>query len=164
MCGLAGSGVDLLESTLLVELGDVALGTGSTGLGNLGLSLGLLQLGSLLGLGDSLFSRGLSLGRLLVSLLLDLVQRSTDNRSLVLDGLSGSLSGSLLRDTLLVVSSVQDGPGHSSGVLSLVEQRRRLGRLESEHLGVTSDEQGTSTWVDLRTGEGVDFDLHCAGG
>lgn len=151
--------MDLLESTLGVQLGDVALG-GTGGL--VGLLLKLLGLGSLLGLGNSLLSGGLSLSRLLVSLLLDELQRSTDDRSLVLDGLSASLLGGLLRDTLLVVSSVQNGPRDSSWVLSLVEQRRGLGGLESENLGVASDEEGTSTWVNLRTGEGVDFDLHCA--
>lgn len=143
--------MDLLESTLLLGLRDLGLSTLGSGLGVLLLSLGLSELGSLLGLLQSLLSGSLSLSRLLVSLLLDLLQRSTDNGSLVLDGSSGSLLGGLLRDTLLVVSSVQDGPSNSSWVLSLVEQRGRLGGLESENLGVTSDEQGTSTWVNLGT-------------
>lgn len=119
--------MDLLESTLLLELRDRVLGTGSSALSLLSLSLSLLELGSLLGLGQSLLSGGLSLSWLLVSSLLDELQRSTDNRSLVLDSSSGSLLRGLLRDTLLVVSSVQDGPRNSSWVLSLVEQRSRLG-------------------------------------
>lgn len=161
MLGLTRGGVDLLESTLLTELGNLR-GTGGSEVGLLGLSLSLLGLGSFLGSSQSLLSGGLSLSWLLVSLFLDEVQRSTDNWSLVLDGSSGSLLRGLLRDTLLVVSSVQDGPRNSSWVLSLLEQRSGLGGLESEDLGVTSDKQGTSTWVNLRTGEGVDFDLHCA--
>lgn len=162
MLGLTRGGVDLLESTLLTELGDLGGGAGSSKLGLFSLSLSLLGLGSFLGQSQSLLSGGLSLSWLLVSLLLDELQRSTNNWSLVLDGSSSSLLGGLLRDTLLVVSSVQDGPRNSSWVLSLVEQRSGLGGLESEDLGVTSDKQGTSTWVNLRTGEGVDFDLHCA--
>lgn len=151
-----------MESTLLTELGNLGGGTGSSKSSLLSLSLSLLGLSSLLGKSQSLLSGGLSLSWLLVSLFLDEFQRSTDNWSLVLDGSSGSLLSGLLRDTLLVVSSVQDGPRNSSWVLSLLEQRSGLGGLESEDLGVTSDKQGTSTWVNLRTGEGVDFDLHCA--
>lgn len=152
--------MDLLESTLLLGLGDLALSTLSSRLSVLLLSLGLSELGGFLSLLQSLLSGGLSLSWLLVSLLLNLLQRSTDDWSLVLDSSSGSLLGGLLRDTLLVVSSVQDGPSNSSWVLSLVEQRGRLRGLESENLGVTSDKQGTSTWVNLSTREGVDFDLH----
>lgn len=155
--------MDLLESTLLLGLRELTLSTLSSGLGVLLLSLSLSELSSLLSLLQSLLSGGLSLSWLLVSLLLDLLQRSTDNRSLVLDSSSGSLLRSLLRDTLLVVSSVQDGPSNSSWVLSLVEQRSRLRGLESENLRVTSDKQGTSTWVNLGTREGVDFDLHFSG-
>lgn len=162
MLGLTRGGVDLLESTLLTELGNLGSGTGSSKRSLLSLSLSLLGLSSLLGKSQSLLSGSLSLSWLLVSLFLDEFQRSTDNWSLVLDGSSGSLLRGLLRDTLLVVSSVQDGPRNSSWVLSLLEQRSGLGGLESEDLGVTSDKQGTSTWVNLRTGEGVDFDLHCA--
>ena len=151
--------MDLLEGTLLAHLGNLLVGTG---LDTSSLSLKLLGLVSLLGLGDSLLSGSLSLGRLLVSLLLDEVQRSTLNRSLVLDGLLGSSLLGLLGDTLLVLLSVNDSPRDLSWVLSLLEQRSRLGRLESEDFRVASDEQGTSTWVDLSTGEGVNFDLHYA--
>lgn len=151
--------MDLLESTLLTQLGDLLVGTG---LDTSSLSLKLLGLAGLLSLGNSLLSRSLSLSWLLVSLLPDELQRSTFNRSLVLDGLLSSSLLGLLSDTLLVLSSVQDSPRDLSWVLSLLEQRRRLGRLESENFRVTSDEQGTSTWVDLSTGEGVNFDLHCA--
>lgn len=150
--------MDLLESTLLTQLGDLLVGTG---LDTSSLSLKLLGLAGLLSLGNSLLSRSLSLSWLLVSLLLDELQRSTLDRSLVLDGLLSSSLLGLLSDTLLVLSSVQDSPRDLSWVLSLLEQRRRLGRLESENFRVTSDEQGTSTWVDLSTGEGVNFDLHC---
>lgn len=152
--------MDLLESTLLLLLGELGRSTGSSRLGLLSLSGLLGKLLGLLVLLQLLISGSLSLSRLLVSSLLDQFNGSTNNTSLVLDGLSGSLSGGLLGDTLLVLSSVQNSPSDSSWVLSLLEKRRGLGRLESEDLGVTSDEQSTSTWVDLGTRKGVNFNLH----
>ena len=143
----------LLESALGLLLGDLGLGTRGSRLGLLGLSG---SLGSLLGLlveGQLLVSGLLSLGGLLGSSLLDQLEGSTDNSSLVLNGLSASLLRGLLRDTLLVLSSEKNGPGDSSGVLSLRKQGGRLGGLESEDLGVRSDKQGTSTRVDLSTGK-----------
>ena len=139
--------MDLLESTLGLLLGD--LGTGSNELGLLSLSLLLVGLLLLLGGLDGLGSLGLSLFWLQGSSLLDQVKGGTDNGSLVLDGLSGSLLGDLLGDTLLVVLSVEHGPGDSSRVLSLLEQGVGLGGLESENLRVASDEEGTSARVDL---------------
>lgn len=44
-----------------------------------------------------------------------------------------------LRNTLLVHSSVQHGPGYSSRVLALKEQGFGLAILESEDLAVTAD-------------------------
>jgi hypothetical protein len=44
-----------------------------------------------------------------------------------------------LRDTLAVLSSVQNRPGDPAGVLSLQEERLGLAILESEDLAVTSD-------------------------
>lgn len=46
---------------------------------------------------------------------------------------------SYLRDTLAVLSSVEDGPGDAAGVLSLEEERLRLAVLESEDLAVATD-------------------------
>lgn len=154
--------MNLLESTLLLSSRDLSLSTLGSRLLVLSLSLSLLDLGGLLSLLQPLLSGSLSLSWLLVSLLLDLFQRSTDDRSLVLDGSSGSLLRGLLRDTLLVLLSEQDGPSDSSWVLSLVEQGGRLGGLESENLGVSSDKQGTSAWVNLSAGKGIELDLHCA--
>lgn len=122
-------------------------------------SLGLLLL-SLLGSLGVLGSGGVSGVGSGVSLLLDHVKRGADDSSHGLDVLSGSLLGHLLGDSLLVLSSVKNGPGDSSGVLSLLEQRRGLGRVESEDLGVTSDEEGTSAGVDLVARKGVEFDFH----
>lgn len=125
------------------------------GLSSLGLlllsllsSLGVLGSGGVSGLGSG------------VSLLLDHIERGTDDTSHGLDGLSGSLLGNLLSDSLLVLSSVKNGPGDSSGVLSLLEQRSGLGGVESEDLGVASDEEGTSAGVDLVARKGVEFDFH----
>lgn len=152
--------MDLLESTLSTLLGELVGGTGGGTLGLLGLSGGLVSLLGLLVLVQLDVSGGLSVSGLLSSSLLDQFKGSTNNSSLVLDGLSASLLGGLLRDTLLVVSSVQDGPRESSGVLSLLEERSGLGRLESEDLRVTSDKEGTSAGVDLGAGEGINFNLH----
>lgn len=125
------------------------------GLSSLGLLL--LSLSGSLGVLGSVGVSHLGSG---VSLLLDHVERSADNASDGLDGLSGSLLGNLLSDALLVLSSVENGPGDSSGVLSLLEQRGGLGRVESEDLGVASDEEGTSAGVDLVARKGVEFDFH----
>lgn len=44
-----------------------------------------------------------------------------------------------LRDTLAVLSAVEDGPGDTAGVLSLQEEGLRLAVLESEDLAVAAD-------------------------
>lgn len=157
---LTRGGVDLLESTLLVHLRDLAGGARSLSFGLGSLSGGLSSLLGFLVLFSLGFSGGLSVLGLLRSSFLDQFNRGTDDGSLVLDGLSGSSLGGFFRDTLLVGSSVQNGPRDSSGVLSLVEQQGRLRRLESEHLRVPSHEEGTSTGVDLSTRKGVNFNLH----
>jgi hypothetical protein len=48
-----------------------------------------------------------------------------------------------LRDTLLVLATVQDSPGDAAGVLALEEERLGLAVLETEDLGVTTDEDLT---------------------
>lgn len=44
-----------------------------------------------------------------------------------------------LRDTLLVLSPVEGGPGNAAGVLALEEQALGLAVLEAEDLAVTTD-------------------------
>ena len=44
-----------------------------------------------------------------------------------------------LRDTLLVLSSEQDGPCNATGVLALQEEGFGLAILESEYLAITTD-------------------------
>lgn len=149
--------MNLLEGTLSLLLRDLST-TSSSQLSLSGSLVSLLLF--LVGL-DSSISLSLSGFWLEGTSLLDQLKGSTNNGSLSLDGLSGSLLSNLLSQTLLVVSSVQDGPRDSSWVLSLVEQRSRLGVLESEDLGVTTDKQSTSTWVDLGTRERINFNLHC---
>jgi hypothetical protein len=46
---------------------------------------------------------------------------------------------SYLRDTLLVLSSEENGPGNATGVLALKEERLGFAILESEDLAVTTD-------------------------
>jgi hypothetical protein len=50
-----------------------------------------------------------------------------------------NLVDSYLRDTLAVLSSVEDGPCDTAGVLPLQEERLRLAVLESEDLAVAAD-------------------------
>lgn len=96
-------------------------------LGSLGLLLGLGLLLLILSGLDGLLTGGLTGLWLHGSSLLDHVEGGTDNGTLALDGTSGSLLSDLLGDALLVLSSVNDGPGDSSRVLSLQEQRLALG-------------------------------------
>lgn len=48
-----------------------------------------------------------------------------------------------LRDTLLVLATVEDGPGDAAGVLALEEKRLGLAVLETEDLAVATDVQLT---------------------
>lgn len=50
-----------------------------------------------------------------------------------------------LRDTLLVLATVEDGPGDAAGVLALEEKRLGLAILETEDLAVATDVQLTLT-------------------
>lgn len=115
----------------------------------LGLLLLLLLLGVLDGLGTSSLA-GLGADR---ALLLDHLKRGTNNGTLVLDGTAGALLRDLLGDALAVLATVEDSPRDAAGVLALLEQRLRLGRLESEDLRVTTDEEAAlfvsflSLWV-----------------
>lgn len=54
-------------------------------------------------------------------------------------GVQESGGRSYLRDTLAVLSAVEDGPCDAAGVLSLQEKRLRLAVLESEDLAVAAD-------------------------
>lgn len=54
-----------------------------------------------------------------------------------------------LRDTLAVLSAVEDGPCDTAGVLPLKEERLRLAVLESEDLAVATDVELT-LWSDTR--------------
>lgn len=155
---LSRSGLNLTSKTLGGLLGNNLLLLGVLGSISLLLGLGLLLL--LLGVQDSLGSGSLSDFGSLRSSLLDDIKRSTDDGSLRLDGLSSLLLVDFLSDTLLVLSSVQDGPRDSSRVLSLLEQSLRLGGAESENLGVTSDEKSATARVDFATRKGIDFNLH----
>ena len=44
-----------------------------------------------------------------------------------------------LRDTLLMLSTEEDGPGNTTGVLALKEEGLGLAVLESEDLAITTD-------------------------
>ena len=64
----------------------------------------------------------------------------SQNRRIVgLENRMGQGAGSYLRDTLAVLSAVEDGPCDTAGVLPLEEKRLRLAVLESEDLAVAAD-------------------------
>lgn len=125
---LAGTTLHLLSR----DLGTSATSTnrlGLVGLANLG--LGLLVL---LALGHGgLAGSGTNLG-LLVTASVDLLERGTDDTTLVLDSLARALLGHLLGHTLLVESSVDDSPGDLTGVLALQEEGLVLGADKAEDL------------------------------
>lgn len=98
--------------------------------------LDLLLLLVCLRLGDRSLSRLRPHSHSLVPPGSDGSQVSTDNTTLVLDGLAGSLLGNFLRKTLLVHSAVEDGPCDLSGVLALEEESFRLVGGETEDLFV----------------------------
>jgi hypothetical protein len=110
-------------------------------LGLLSTLLALLLLLLILGVLDSLGTSGLTDLGADRALLLDHLKRSTNNGTLVLDGAAGALLGDLLSNTLAVMATVENSPRNTTGVLALLEKRLRLGRLESEDLGVTTDEK-----------------------
>lgn len=131
------------------------LGTSTTGADRLGL-VGLAQLGLgllvLLALGNGGLASGSTHLGLLVSASVDLLERSTNDTTLVLDSLARALLGNFLGDTLLVESAVDDSPGNLTGVLALQEQRLVLGADKAEDLVVTTDVETTLTTV---AGQGV---------
>ena len=114
------------------DLGTSATSTGRLDLvGLANLSLGLLVI---LALGNGgLAGSSTNLG-LLVSASVDLLERSTNDTTLVLDSLARSLLGDLLGHSLLVESSVSDGPSDLTGVLALQEERLVLGADKAEDL------------------------------
>jgi hypothetical protein len=61
----------------------------------------------------------------------------------VLDDTAGALLGNFFRDTLLVLTAVEDSPGYPARVLALEEQGLGLSILEAEDLAVATDVQLT---------------------
>lgn len=96
----------------------------------------LVLLGLLLGLRllNSSSSRRKTLRRALVSSCGNGGKVSTNDSTLVLDGLPRPLLGNLLRDTLLVHAAVHYRPSDLTGVLALQEKRFILGGREPEDL------------------------------
>lgn len=126
---------DLASTTLHLLSRDLGASTAGAkrldlvGLANLG--LGLLVLLALSN--RSLAGSGTNL-RLLVSASVDLLERSTNDTTLVLYRLARALLGHLLGDTLLVESAVYDSPGDLTRVLALQEERLVLGAHKAEDL------------------------------
>jgi hypothetical protein len=61
----------------------------------------------------------------------------------VLHDAAGALLGDLLRDTLAVLATEENSPCDAAGVLALEEEGLGLAVLETEDLGVTTDEELT---------------------
>jgi len=89
------------------------------------------------------------------SSLLDHIEGGTDDGSLGLDCAAGSLLRDFLRDTLLVLSSEENGPCDTAGVLALEEKRLGLAVLETEDLAVATDVELALSRVDLLAREGA---------
>jgi len=144
----------LASSLHLGGLGGGCLLGGSSGLGTCcgglgGCLLGSGNLLSLLDLSEGGLSRSGANLWLLVSLLLDDLERSTDDGSLDLLGLSGLLLGHLLGGALLVQSSVHLSPADLSGVRLAVESGLALAINKSEGLGVATNKSDAVGRVDL---------------
>eukprot|EP00043_Microstomoeca_roanoka_P020639 m.253563 g.253563 ORF g.253563 m.253563 type:complete len:146 (+) comp17216_c0_seq1:111-548(+) len=124
----------------------------------LGLSLALgLGLGLLYWLTD-----GLALNLSLALELHDLLLADTLNSTSELLSLACAALGGNSCDTLLVLASVEDGPGNLAGVLALVEEGLDLGSEEEEGLAVGLDENSTVAGVDLVSREAAQLKLHGA--
>lgn len=111
--------------------------TGNVGLGDTGGSLGglgsrLLLLLLVLSGGESGVTLSLTNLGLLVTLGQDGREIGTDDTTLSLDGLAGTLLGDFLSDTLLVDATVDGGPGDLARVLALKEEGLLLGGDEAE--------------------------------
>lgn len=150
--------------------------TAGLALGGRGGHLGLIRLLGLrggelllLGLLDGRSARGGAGLGALATLLLDDVERGTNDGALGLHGAAGPLLGdfllresvfcfflassgrglcararerrakSYLRDTLAVLAAVEGRPGYETGVLPLQEERLGLAALETEDLAVATD-------------------------
>lgn len=126
---------DLTGTTLHLLSRNLGTSTTSTDrldlVGLADLSLGLLLL---LALGDGGLAGGSTNLGLLVAAGVDLVERSTDDTTLVLDGLARALLGDLLGHTLLAKTTVSNGPGDLTGVLALQEEGLILGADKAEDL------------------------------
>lgn len=131
-------------------------------LGNLYLYLVSLLLGLLrlfLGLGSLSggITSGLTDSRRLITLSNNLFPASTNNSTLEFGGLTGALLGDLLSGTLLVETTVEDGPVEFTGVLLGEEVGFALTVQETEGLAVSTDENLTVSRVDLGSGKVAEF-------
>lgn len=121
------------------------------GLGSLLTLLRLLL--DLLGLVNGLLSGSNSLGWLLVTESLDLLQLDTSNGTLGLGRLSSTLLDGSDILTLLVETTENDGPVELGGAETLVEVRLALAVQETESLAISTDKGLAVTRVDFQTRE-----------
>lgn len=150
--GLDTGGLDVLGS---LHLG---LSTGRTSVLNLFSALSSFHFLLLL-LG---FFSGSSAGSLLDSfgfgaLGNDFFPSSTNNGTLNLDGLASTALGNFLGGTLLVETTVEDGPVELTGVLLSLEVGSTFTVQQTERLGITTDKDDTMAGINLGTREGTNF-------
>ena len=81
----------------------------------------------------------------------------TDNGTLDFDSLAGTALGNFLGGSLLVETTVEDGPVELTGVLLGLEVGSALAVQQTEGLGITTDIDDTMTGINLGTREGTNF-------
>lgn len=125
------------------------------------LLLALLLPLAVLGVPDGLLADSVAGLGALALLLLDHIERRTDDGALVLDGPARPLLGHLLRDALLVHAAEEDGPCDAAGVFALHEQALALALGKAEGLAVAAGKELALARVYFLPAEGIDFDAHC---
>lgn len=87
----------------------------------------------------------------------DFFPGGTDDSTLDLDGLAGATLGDFLGGSLLVETTVEDGPAEFTGILLGLEVGGTLTVQQTEGLGVTTDKDDTMAGINLGTRKGTNF-------
>lgn len=135
-----------------LELGLLLLG-GTSSLDFLGTLLGLLFTTLLLGILHGGISGGLPLSIRLIPLRQDILPAGTNDSSLHLGCFASLALGNFFGGTFAVETAGKDGPVNFGGLLFGPEEGLTLSGNEAVDLVVGADDQLSTRWVDLVTGE-----------